>query len=98
MNRSTPPRARTGGMSATECGKDVHDALEAVCRRGCRYVLQVIAALERDEIPGELRGLDPVLRQQVMAELQEIMAVYDRECSLDPGEPTVSGRPDSIRE
>lgn len=85
-------------MSAPASGKDVHDVLEAVCRRGCRHVLQVIAALERDDIPQDLSGLDPDRRRKVLTELQAIMAVYDRECSLDPGEATRSGGPDPIRE
>jgi hypothetical protein len=65
---------------------DLHEVLEAVCRRGCRYVLQAIAAFERGEIPTELAGLDPGLRRRALDELGAVMAVYDRECSLDPGE------------
>jgi hypothetical protein len=80
-------RQHTSNMSTPEREKDLHEVLEAVCRRGCRYVLQVIAALERGEIPEDLSGLDLVLRQRVLAELQAIMAVYDRECSLVTGSP-----------
>jgi hypothetical protein len=83
-------------MSTPASGNDVHDVLEAVCRRGCRYVLRVIAALERNDIPKDLSGLDLDRRRQVLAELQAIMAVYDRECSLDPGEATEHGLPGSI--
>ena len=73
-------------MSAGDAGQDLHDALEATCRRGCRYVLGAIAALERGEVPAELAGLDPAQRQRALDELRAVMAVYDRECSLDPGE------------
>jgi hypothetical protein len=64
----------------------LHDALEATCRRGCRYVLQVIAALERGEAAAELAALEPAMQQRALDELRAVMAVYDRECSLDPGE------------
>lgn len=74
-------------MSTGEAAKDLHDALEAACRRGCRYVLGAIAALERGEVPAELSGLDADLRRRALDELRAVMAVYDRECSLDPGEP-----------
>jgi hypothetical protein len=73
-------------MSTGEPANDLHDALEATCRRGCRYVLGAIAALERGEVPAELSALHPDQRQRALDELRAVMAVYDRECSLDPGE------------
>ena len=92
--RNDSARARMDSMSAPASGNDVHEVLEAVCRRGCRYVLQVIAALERNDLPEDLSGLDLDRRRRVLAELQAIMAVYDRECGLDPGEATEYDQPD----
>jgi hypothetical protein len=74
-------------MIAGDADQDLSDALEATCRRGCRYVLGAIAALERGEVPAELSGLDADRRGRALEELRAVMAVYDRECSLDPGEP-----------
>jgi hypothetical protein len=65
-------------MSITQ--KRVEKTVEAVCHRGCEYVRQVIAGLEANgfmDIP-EMR--DVRLQQDriaVLAELKEIMSVYD---------------------
>jgi hypothetical protein len=84
-------------MSAPGCGQDVLDVLEAVCRHGCRHVRQVIAALERNDTPQDLLELDPDRRRCILTELQAIMAVYDRECGLDPGRASECAAPDPIR-
>lgn len=72
-------------MSTAETNRALNDALEAVCRRGCRYVLQAIAAMQRGEVPTELSGVPADLRGRALDELQAVMAVYDRECSVEPG-------------
>ena len=81
-------------MNAQGWGQDVLDVLEAVCRDGCRHVRQVIAALERNDTPQDLLGLDPDRRRWILTELQAIMAVYDRERGLEPGEATEYDQPD----
>jgi len=60
--------------------KRVEKTVETVCRRGCEYVRQVILNLDHDrttDIPEmrELRLLPD--RDAVLAELKEIMSVYD---------------------
>ncbi|MGW8247128.1 MAG: hypothetical protein ACWGOV_03380 [Acidiferrobacterales bacterium] len=65
-------------MSITK--KRVEKTVELVCRRGCEYVRQVIADLDDDETAdiAELRELRLVSdRDAVLAELKEIMSVYD---------------------
>ena len=60
--------------------KRIEKTVETVCHRGCEYVRQVIAGLDADgtaDIP-EMRDLR--LRQEraaVLAELKDIMSVYD---------------------
>lgn len=60
--------------------KRVEKTVETVCRRGCEYVRQVIAGLDADEeadIP-EMRDLRlQEDRTAVLAELKDIMSVYD---------------------
>lgn len=58
----------------------LHAALEALARRGCRQVLEVIARMERGETPEELESFSPDQRLAVLAELKAIMAVYDSPC------------------
>ena len=62
--------------------------------RGCRRVRQVIAALERDDTPQDLLGLDPDRRRLILTELQAIMAVYNRERGLEPGQANENDQPD----
>jgi len=58
----------------------VEKTVETVCRLGCEYVRQVIAELDANEeadIP-ELRDMRLQQdRSAVLAELKEIMSVYD---------------------
>jgi len=60
--------------------KRVEKGVELVCRRGCNYVRQVISDLDGSvafDVP-ELRDLRlQQERSAVLAELKEIMAVYD---------------------
>jgi len=60
--------------------KRVEKTVETVCHRGCEYVRQVISDLDDDatfDIP-EMRELRLAAdRAAVLAELKEIMSVYD---------------------
>jgi hypothetical protein len=58
----------------------LHAALEALAQRGCSHVLEVIARMERGEMPEELASFGPDQRQAALAELKAIMAVYDGAC------------------
>ena len=65
-------------MSITQ--KRVEKTVETVCHRGCEYVRQVIAGLEADESMDIPEMRDVRLQQDrtaVLAELKEIMSVYD---------------------
>lgn len=53
--------------------------IETICERGCARVNEIIAALENDDSVEEITDLDSSERQQILVELKQIMAVYDRE-------------------
>ncbi len=56
--------------------------VEAICQHGCPQVRRIIAALETgDEVP-ETHGLNQSERAALLAELQQIMAVYGDVCRL----------------
>ncbi|MGB5736775.1 MAG: hypothetical protein WBM40_20280 [Thiohalocapsa sp.] len=56
--------------------------LEAICEKGCRYVWDDIATLERGEELPETRDLDKRERSWLLAELKTVMAVYGSRCSM----------------
>ena len=58
--------------------KPLQPIIEALCAKGCRQVWRDIQALEHGETLAETRGLNAVELDQVLRELKEIMAVYDR--------------------
>lgn len=58
--------------------KSRQSVIEALCSKGCRQVWRDIQALEQGETLAETRGLNAFERDQVLRELKEIMAVYDR--------------------
>lgn len=61
----------------------VEARIEAICVKGCRQVGCDIRALESGaEIP-EVLGLTPDERRLLLAELQQIMAVYGDSCRID---------------
>lgn len=53
--------------------------IETICERGCGTVNEIIAALESGNPVEEFTNLDSGERQQILLELKQIMAVYDRE-------------------
>lgn len=57
--------------------------LESICAKGCRHVRRDIEALERSEELSETRDLSAAERRWLLAELKQIMAVYDGRCSTD---------------
>lgn len=58
--------------------ESVNRCVETLCLAGCDGVRSVIRALEQGEVVAEAAALSMVERQQVLAELKAIMAVYDR--------------------
>lgn len=58
----------------------VHAAVDAVGRRGCRYVVEAIDRLERKEAVPELAALTAEQRAGALAELKAVMAVYYAPC------------------
>ncbi len=61
---------------------DLQAAIEALCQRGCRQVTETIRRLERGEVPAELAAFDPAGRAAALAELRDIMAVYQAPCEV----------------
>jgi len=58
-------------------------AIEAICQKGCRQVHRDIERLASGELLPEAKGLDAPRREQLLAELRAIMAVYGERCGLD---------------
>ncbi|WP_223296667.1 hypothetical protein [Thiorhodovibrio frisius] len=57
-------------------------AIEAICQKGCRQVHRDIERLAGGETVPEAKRLDARQREQLLAELQAIMAVYGERCSV----------------
>lgn len=57
--------------------------LESLCAKGCRRVWQDIASLERGEELQETRDLTAAERKWLLAELKQIMSVYDGRCAVE---------------
>jgi hypothetical protein len=60
----------------------IDHVLETVCRRGCRYVADMMARAERGEVPADLAPLCEAERRSVLSELKSIMSVYGGVCSI----------------
>ncbi|MDH5180437.1 MAG: hypothetical protein OEZ39_19675 [Gammaproteobacteria bacterium] len=56
----------------------VDSAVESLCNEGCKAVHGYIEQLEQNHPIALLNGLTDREKQQVLAELRSIMAVYDR--------------------
>lgn len=61
----------------------VEARLEALCEKGCRHVWNDIDALERGEELNETHGLSDEERRWLLAELKQIMSVYQGRCAVD---------------
>ncbi len=61
----------------------VEARVEAVCQKGCRQVRRDIETLLRGGEIAETLGLSPSERKLMLAELEQIMAVYGDTCSVD---------------
>jgi hypothetical protein len=77
--RSIPVRT----LSSAAASDRVEARVEAVCQKGCRQVRRDIETLQRGEEIAEARGLSPDERVLLLAELEQIMAVYGDTCSID---------------
>jgi len=60
----------------------VESSVEMICNKGCQTVRDDIAALEREELVQEVRGLTEAERRAVLMELKKIMAVYGDACPI----------------
>jgi hypothetical protein len=56
----------------------IRATVESICESGCDRVNQVIEQLESGKTVAEMSGLDQSDQQQVLRELKDIMAVYNR--------------------
>ncbi|MEO5342278.1 MAG: hypothetical protein H7842_02875 [Gammaproteobacteria bacterium SHHR-1] len=63
--------------------KRVEYSIERLCHKGCKAVWGVIHALEQGQSLEETQGLSPEELSLVLAELKQIMAVYEGSCSTD---------------
>lgn len=61
----------------------VEARIEALCQQGCRQVRRTLAALEAGAELPETQDLDASERTLLLAELQQIMAVYGDTCRID---------------
>ena len=57
-------------------GNRVHKCVENMCHKGCKALWADIEALENGMALPEVESLSVVEREQVLAELKAIMAVY----------------------
>lgn len=70
-------------------GQQKHDnrlidqKVEQLCLKGCKSVREDIKLLERGVILPEIQNLNQLGRENVLKELQAIMAVYGDACPLD---------------
>lgn len=60
----------------------VEARVEAICQKGCRRVREDISALRRGETIPECLGLSPDECTSLLAELEQIMAVYGDTCRI----------------
>jgi hypothetical protein len=63
--------------------KRIDECVERLCNKGCRAVWGDIASLEQGRVLEETRHLNPDEIVLLVAELKEIMAVYEGSCSID---------------
>ncbi|MBK1693957.1 hypothetical protein CKO09_04285 [Chromatium weissei] len=56
--------------------------LESICQQGCQQVRRIISALEAGVDVPETHGLNQRESSALLAELQQIMAVYGDVCRL----------------
>jgi hypothetical protein len=60
----------------------IDTCLESICNQGCRSVRSCIDALKAGRQPAETSALTPEERQELLHELEGIMAVYVDGCRL----------------
>ena len=63
--------------------KQIDQAIENLCLKGCVSVREDIKLLQKGVILPELQELDELARRAVLQELQSIMAVYGDACPVD---------------
>ena len=73
----------TATFSHDAASDRVEARVEAVCQKGCRQVRRDIATLLGGGEIAEAWGLSPTERARLLAELEQIMAVYGDTCSVD---------------
>ena len=61
----------------TQLTSGLEQAIDAICALGCDVVRAYILALGNGEIRPEYAALDTAQRASLLAELQDIMAVYE---------------------
>jgi len=60
----------------------VEGCVEAICNKGCRSVRADITTLEQGGAVKELKDASELVRQAVLRELKNIMAVYGDSCRI----------------
>lgn len=58
--------------------QELQTIVDQLCEDGCKAVNRYINEIESGEYPEQMRALNRREREEVLAELHSIMAVYDR--------------------
>lgn len=56
---------------------EIQDIIDSLCNEGCQAVTHYIADIEAQDFPLSMQVLSDIEKQIVLAELKNIMAVYD---------------------
>lgn len=68
-------------MNSDHSEKVAHQ-LEALCRRGCSHVNQILEKAKNGKVIEELADFEPDEIEQIIHELDHIMSVYDQSSPL----------------
>ena len=60
---------------------ELQAVVDQLCEDGCKAVSQYITEIQSGEYPAQMRALNRQECETVLAELESIMAVYDRDGS-----------------